>query len=144
MATPMTPDDLRRIAAEVSIPAWNPDRRGRSDDGRGHSEPACLPAQAVADVLDHVQLAVRDFEAAADKVQVRAGGVLAQEVRECGVLMRQEFAKVLGEFRRDGPGNPTTKNVPTAKPTAWIWLVIGLALALALLGLGFLAGNKLR
>jgi len=100
--------------------------------------------QAVADVLERVQLAVRDFEAAADKVQVRAGGVLAQEVRECGTSMRQEFAKVLEEFRCDGPGNPTKKSVAPAKPTSWIWLVTGLALALALLSLGFFVGNRLR
>ena len=39
--------------------------------------------QAVAQVLDRVQSSVRDFEAASEKVQVRAGGVLAQEVRDC-------------------------------------------------------------
>jgi hypothetical protein len=100
--------------------------------------------QAVADVLERVQLAVRDFEAAADKVQVRAGGVLAQEVRECGVSMRQEFAEALEEFRLDGPGNPTKISGPPVRPTAWIWLVSGLALALVLLALGVFVGNRLR
>ena len=80
MATPMTPDDLKRIAAEVSI------QHGiRLDADDPMMAVVTLNRlvfeQAVADVLERVQLAVRDFEAAADKVQVRAGGVLAQEVR---------------------------------------------------------------
>ena len=52
--------------------------------------------QAVAQVLDRVQSAVRDFEAATEKVQVRAGGVLAQEVRECAATLREEIVKVVG------------------------------------------------
>ena len=143
MATPMTPDDLKRIAAEVSI------QHGiRLDADDPMMAVVTLNRlvfeQAVADVLERVQLAVRDFEAAADKVQVRAGGVLAQEVRECGVSMRQEFAKAFDEFRRDGTGNPTKISGPPVRPTAWIWLVTGLALALALLSLGFFVGNRLR
>ena len=143
MATPMTPADLKRIAAEVSI------QHGiRLDADDPMMAVVTLNRlvfeQAVADVLERVQLAVRDFEAAADKVQVRAGGVLAQEVRECGVSMRQEFAKAFEEFRRDGSGIPKMKSALPVMPAAWIWLVSGLALALALLCLGFLAGNKLR
>jgi hypothetical protein len=143
MATSMTSGDLKRIAAEVSI------QHGiRLDADDPMMAVVTLNRlvfeQAVADVLERVQLAVRDFEAAADKVQVRAGGVLAQEVRECGVSMRQEFAKAFEEFRRDRPGNPKKKSGLPVKPAAWIWLVIGLMLALALLGLGFFVGNKLR
>src|SRR5580700_10490893 len=130
MATPMTPDDLKRIAAEVSI------QHGiRLDADDPMMAVVTLNRlvfeQAVADVLERVQLAVRDFEAAADKVQVRAGGVLAQEVRECGVSMRQEFAKTLEELLRDGQGDRMKKSGPPVRPTAWIWLVSGLALALA-------------
>ena len=143
MATPMTPDDLRRIAAEVSI------QHGiRLDADDPMMAVVTLNRlvfeQAVADVLERVELAVRDFEAAADKVQVRAGGVLAQEVRECGDSMRQEFAKAFDEFRRDRPGNPTKISGPPVRPTAWIWLVSGLALALVLLALGVFVGNRLR
>ena len=38
-------------------------------------------------------------------MQVRAGGVLAQEVRDCGLAMRQEVGKAFGDFRRVGPNS---------------------------------------
>ena len=80
MEVPTTPLDLRRLAAEVSA------QHGiRIDPDDPMMAVVTLNRlvfeQAVAQVLDRVQSAVRDFEAAAEKVQVRAGGVLAQEVR---------------------------------------------------------------
>ena len=66
---------------------------------------------AVTQVLERVQSAVRDFDAAADKVQVRAGGVLAQEVRDCGLAMREEFAKNV----RRTPSECTGKSVREAR-----------------------------
>jgi hypothetical protein len=143
MDAPRTTIDLKRLAAEVSV------QHGIRIDA---DDPMMAVVtlnrlifeSAVAQVLERVQAAARDFETAADKVQVRAGTVLAQEVRECGVSMRQEFVKAFEEFGHDGSGNPAKKSGPPVKPVAWNWLVSGLALALALLGLGFFVGNKLR
>lgn len=89
---------------------------------------------AVAQVIERMQAAVRDFEAAAEKVQVRAGGALAQEVRESGVVMRQEVAKLMEEFRRAGPRQLSREKQ---------WFTVGLAAALALLILGIWVGTRL-
>ena len=92
MDAPRTTIDLKRLAAEVSV------QHGiRVDPDDPMMAVVTLNRlvfeQAVAQVLERVQASVRDFETAADKVQVRAGGALAQEVRDCGLAMRQEVGK---------------------------------------------------
>src|SRR4051812_30390432 len=92
MPEPPTQTDLKRLAAEVSM------QHGiRIDPDDPMMAVVTLNRlvfeQAVAHVLDRVQSSVRDFEAASEKVQVRAGGVLAQEVRDCAVILREEIAK---------------------------------------------------
>jgi hypothetical protein len=99
--------------------------------------------QAVAQVLDRVQSAVRDFEVATEKVQVRAGGVLAQEVRDCTATLREETASIvrhvaIGCSNRQSPENSVSRLVQT------VWLVAGLVLALALFGFGLWLGARLR
>ncbi len=73
MGAPLTTIDLKRLAAEVSV------QHGiRIDPDDPMMAVVTLNRlvfeQAVAQVLERVQSSVRDFEAAADKVQVRAGG----------------------------------------------------------------------
>ena len=106
-------------------------------------------AQVAADpeiwqrVLERVQASVKDFEAAADKVQIRAGGALAQEVRDCGVAMRQEVGKALEEFHRVVPNRQTDAVGARPNLREQKWLVVGLALAIAVLCLGFWMGVRL-
>lgn len=143
MATPEPTIDLKRLAAEVSV------LHGMRIDP---DDPMVAVVtlnrlvfeHAVAQALERVQLVTREFDAAADKVQVRAGGVLAQEVRDCALAMRQEFAKAFEEFRRDGPENGSEKSDAYQRSAKWRWLVTGLALALALFGLGIWMGAALR
>lgn len=100
---------------------------------------------AVAQTLERVQLATREFDAAAEKVQVRAGGVLAKEVHDCAVAMRQEFVKTFEEFRGVGGRESRSENGDAcARSATWRWLVTGLALALALFGLGIWVGATVR
>ena len=99
MESPPTTNDLKRLAAEVSI------QHGiRIDPDDPMMAVVTLNRfvfeAAVAQVIERMQAAVRDFEAAAEKVQVRAGGALAQEVRESGVVMRQEVAKLMEDHHR--------------------------------------------
>jgi hypothetical protein len=136
--------DLKRLAAEVLV------QHGIRIDA---DDPMMAVVtlnrlffeQAVAQVLERVQTAVRDFDTAADKVQVRAGGVLAQEVRDCGLAMRQEFAKAIEEFCRR-PGLESLSGNGGAYPTcsARKWIVTGLALALALFVAGIWIGAIMR
>ena len=142
MDGPRTTIDVKRQAAEVSA------QHGiRVDPDDPMMAVVTLNRlvfdQAVAQVLERVQASVRDFETAADKVQVRAGSALAQEVRDCGLAMRQEVGKALEDFHRVGPngqsdlrgGRPTHGNQK--------WLALGLALALCIFCLGIWVGVQL-
>ena len=143
MDAPPTTIDLKRLAAEVSI------QHGIRIDP---DDPVMAVVTlnrlvfeaAVAQVLEQVQAAVRDFEAAADKVQVRAGGALAQEVRESGIAMRQEVAKMLEEFRRAGLLKRTDNEYKNRQRGERKWLAIGLVVALALFVVGIWVGLRLR
>lgn len=140
MPVPLTTIDLKRLAAEVSI------QHGiRIDPDDPMMAVVTLNRlvfeQAVAQVLERVQAAVRDFEAAAEKVQVRAGGILAQEVRDCGLAMRQEFAKALEELsERPEPRSRSGNGGVCSTYSARKWLVTGLAVALALFIVGIWVG----
>ena len=135
--------DLKRLAAEVSV------QHGiRVDPDDPMMAVVTLNRlvfeQAVGQVLERVQASVRDFEAAAEKVQVRAGGALAQEVRDCGVVIRQEVGKAFQSIRREAPPsqNGNVDGYQTARER--MWLITGLLLALALFGIGVWVGRALQ
>jgi hypothetical protein len=133
------PIDLKRLAAEVSV------QHGiRIDPDDPIMAVVTLNRlvfeTAVAQVLERVQAAARDFEMAADKVQVRAGGVLAQEVRDSGVAMREEVRKLLEEFRLAGSGAERSDSCQRTRDRKW--LVIGLMLALTLFVAGVWVGSR--
>jgi hypothetical protein len=136
MPTPLTAIDLKRLAAEVSV------QHGiRIDPDDPMLAVVTLNRlvfeQVVEQVLERVQLAVRDFEAATEKVQVRAGGILAQEVRDCGLAMRQQLASALEESldkRRLKCGDGVPRK----------WLATGILIALAMFPAGMWVGATLR
>ena len=142
MPEPPTETDLKRLAAEVSM------QHGiRLDADDPMMAVVTLNRlvfeQAVAQVLDRVQSAVRDFETATEKVQVRAGGVLAQEVRECAATLREEIVKVVGRVDSSASKHPASTD--SASPVArTVWLVAGLSLALVLFAFGVWLGTRLR
>lgn len=134
--------DLKRLAAEVSV------QHGiRVDPDDPMMAVVTLNRlvfeQAIAQVLERVQGSVREFETAADKVQVRAGGALAQEVRDCGLAMKQEVGKALEEFQRVVPTRQTVANRSRPTLSEQKWLVVGLALAIAVFCLGLWMGARL-
>jgi hypothetical protein len=134
--------DLRRLAAEVSA------QHGiRIDPDDPMMAVVTLNRlvfeQAVAHVLDRVQSAVRDFEAATEKVQVRAGGVLAQEVRDCAVVLRDEIAKAASNFGSDGK-NPGGRSTLIDSVSKQAWVVVGFALAFMSLLFGVWLGIRIR
>ena len=140
MDAPRTTIDLKRLAAEVSV------QHGiRVDPDDPMMAVVTLNRlvfeQAVDQVLERIQTSVRDFETAADKVQVRAGAVLAQEVRDSGLVMRQEIGKLLTDFRRV---EPEGQNGIPGGGSGKQWLLKGLSLALVLFALGIWVGTRLR
>ena len=95
--------------------------------------------QAVGEVLEKVTSATREFNQAADKVQVRAGGVLAQEVRDAIAAIRRELVS--------GPKMPATATVlpKTAAISAETkWLALGVSSGTVLFALGVWVGVLLR
>jgi hypothetical protein len=143
MAAPLTTTDLKRLAAEVSV------QHGiRIDPDDPLMAVVTLNRlvfeEAIAQVLERINSAIRDFEAATEKVQLRAGGVLAREVRECGSAMRQEVDKALKDLRSVEPDNQAASQNPGSIAAPWHWIVVGLALAVALAGGGVWLGTTLR
>src|SRR5438309_2320282 len=142
MPEPPTQIDLKRLAAEVSM------QHGiRIDPDDPMMAVVTLNRlvfeQAVAQVLDRVQSSVRDFETATEKVQVRAGGVLAQEVRDCAATLREEIVKVVGRVDSSVSKNPASTD--SASPVArTAWFVAGLSLALVLFAFGVWLGTRVR
>lgn len=135
--------DLKRLAAEVS--AQHGIRVDPDDPMMAVVTLNRLVFEhAIAQVLERVQASVKDFETAADKVQIRAGGVLAQEVRDCGLAMKLEVGKAFEEFHRVVPNRQTETDGggPTLKEQRWF--VVCLTLALALFCLGLWVGARLR
>lgn len=78
--------------------------------------------QAVAEVLEHMQASVREFEAATEKVQIRAGAILAQEVREFGMALRGHY-----EQPRVKSEAPCPKPAGAMSRLGWITLLIAVA-----------------
>lgn len=135
--------DLKRLAAEVSV------QHGiRVDPDDPMMAVVTLNRlvfeQAIAQVLERVQAAVKDFETAADKVQVRAGGALAQEIRDSGTAMRVEVRKMLEEFRQVGSQYDAGKGGNNGSSGVYSRLIVNIALALALLAVGFWLGGRFR
>lgn len=139
MSARLTAADLKRLAAEVS--AQHGIRIDPDDPIMAVVTLNRLVFEAaIAQVLEEVQASIRDFETAAEKVQVRAGGALAQEVRECRLVMRNESERTLEEFRRREPES----ELPSEALLSWMLVVATLALAIGVFAAGMWIGNRLR
>jgi hypothetical protein len=130
--------DYRRIAAEITA------RHGicvKPDD----------PFMAAATLLELVledsgkrltselQQALEQFTSAAERIQIRSGAALAEELKEATAALRREFgAQVSSTTGMPGVlGSVLQRN---AEQIAWPWLMAGWISAALLFGCGFLAG----
>ncbi len=132
----MAPVDLKKIAAEVSA------QHGIRIDA---DDPIMAVVtlnrlifeQSVNELTECLRLRTDEMEKAAARVQVRAGGVLAQEVRECVAALKN--SAVQGELP---VRTPRFEREPWASHL--LWIVIGLIAAIALLAAGAWAGTRLK
>ena len=132
----MAPVDLKRIAAEVSA------QHGIRIDA---DDPIMAVVtlnrlifeQSVNELTECLRLRTDEMEKAAARVQVRAGGVLAQEVRECVAALK--LSAVKGELP---VRTPRFEREPWASHL--LRIVIGLIAAIALLAAGAWAGTRLK
>ncbi len=141
MGTPLTAIDLKRLAAEVSI------QHGiRIDPDDPMLAVVTLNRlvfeHAVAQVLERMQSSVRDFEAATERVQIRAGAILAQEVRECGVEFRHLCREALEKSSPAGPEPRHSKHGNVL--SRWNSALGVIAIALVLFAVGIWVGRTLR
>jgi hypothetical protein len=100
--------------------------------------------QAVTEILEEVRAATREFELAARGLQARAGGVLAQEVREYAAGIKQQLATEI-----DAAGVRAREIVAAvshshAKSAFRTWVAAGLLSAVLLFGCGVWLGVLLR
>jgi hypothetical protein len=100
--------------------------------------------EVMTELLKKVKQAVADFDEASTRVQTRAGGLLAIEVREAAAVIRSELqSDVVAAGKRAGE---LVLEVHRAHSRAALekWLALGAACALILFVVGVLVGRMLK
>jgi hypothetical protein len=134
--------DLKELAAKVSV-----EHRIRVDPDDPIMAVVTLNRlvleQSTNEIVEEIRAATREFEQAAEGVQVQAGTFLAQRVRDCVSVLRQEVVK-------SGNGSTQAREGLGAvgrayeKPAAQRWVGIGLLAGMVLFGCGVWLGTMLR
>ena len=106
-----------------------------------HVPPAVASVSAV---VERVASAVRELEQAADKVQARAGIVLAQEVRDCVASLRREMLKDMeaASTRRHAKSDALGELLSMTHVRRWI--AMALVFAVGIFAAGVWLGDCLR
>ena len=100
--------------------------------------------QAANEIVEEVRSATREFEQAAENVQVRAGALVAQRVRDCVGVLRQEIAKDIGNASTRGRTNSGDVGRADERAVGQRWVAIGLFSGAVLFGCGVWLGTMLR
>jgi len=100
--------------------------------------------QAANGIVEEVRSAAREFEQAAENVQVRAGALVAQKVRDCVGVLRQEIAKDIGNASTRARTSIGDAGRADERPAVQRWVAIGLLSGAVLFGCGVLFGTMLR
>jgi hypothetical protein len=108
--------DLKQIAAKVSVEHGirvDPDDRILAVVTLN-----CLvPEQSANEIVEEVRSATREFEQAAESVQLRARALVAQRVRESVAVLRQEIAREIGNpSTQDERGSALPEKLPPRLP----------------------------
>ena len=135
--------DVKRLAAEVSV------QHGiRLDPDDPIMAVVTLNQlvfeQSVSAVVDRVASAVRELEQAADKVQARAGIVLAQEVRDCVASLRREMLKDMEAASTSRHAKSDALGELLSMAHVRKWIAVGLVFAAGLFSVGVWLGACLR
>ena len=100
--------------------------------------------QSANEIVEEVRSATREFEQAAENVQVRAGSLVAQEVRGCVATLREELLKNIGKASAEARERIEAAARADPRPDIQRWVAIGLILGTALFGCGVWLGIILR
>ena len=135
--------DMKRLAAQVSV------QHGIRVDPDDPIMAVVTLSRLVlehttVDMVEQVRLAMLEFEEAAKKVQVRAGSVVAQEVRAYTAALRHDLTTELskGAWRR--PAGTDAAASAGSRSAIARWFATGLVVALILFGCGVWVGILLR
>ena len=93
---------------------------------------------------DLIKKATEEFNRATERVQIRAGSVLAEEVREAVATVRAEIQKDIDNARLKAAELVTQVHWAESRSRNWRWIVIGLFAGVALFVAGVLTGFVVR
>jgi len=100
--------------------------------------------QSANEIVEGVRSATREFEQAAENVQVRAGALVAQRVRDCVGVLRQEIATDIRNASTRGRTSIGDVGRADEHSAVQRWVAIGLLSGAVLFGCGVLLGTMLR
>jgi hypothetical protein len=133
--------DLKRLVAEVS--AQHNIRLDLDDPAMAVVTLNRLVFEgAVAEAVKQIRSATVDFEQAVERVQVRAGAMLAHEIRECANGIKREWDRTPEPVHRGMSNESRPAKLEPAPPHQWIALT--LLSSLAVFGFGFWVGTLVR
>ena len=97
----------------------------------------------MAELLGKVREAMAEFDEAAERVQTRAGGVLAREVKDAAATIRRELGDDIAAAGKQAREIVFEVHRAHSRAAFEKWLVLGLVCGLVLFGCGFWAGRML-
>jgi len=100
--------------------------------------------QSANEIVEEVRSATREFEQAAENVQVRAGALVAQRVRDCVGVLRQEIAEDVRNASTRGRSSIGDVGRADERHAVQRWVAIGLLSGAVLFGCGVWLGTMLR
>jgi|HubBroStandDraft_1064217.scaffolds.fasta_scaffold1182212_1 hypothetical protein len=96
------------------------------------------------EIVEEVRLATREFEQAAESVQLRAGALVAQRVRNCVAVLRQDIVNDIANASTRARKSIRDVGRADESPSVQRWVAIGLLSGAVLLGCGVLLRAMLR
>ena len=96
------------------------------------------------EIVKEVRSATREFEQAAESVQLRAGALVAQRVRDSVAVLRQEIVKDIGNDSTRRKKSIGDVGRADEHPAVQRWVAIGVLSGAVLFGCGILLGIMLR
>lgn len=137
----MHSDEIKRLAAEVSVQHGI---RVDADDPLMAvvTMNRLMFERAIGDACHVIENATKDFNCAVERVQLRAGSAIAQEVRECIVRFRAEMQKDVENARLNA--RDRTEQFCHVHARRWLWLSFGLLAGVGLFAAGVSVGMFMR
>jgi len=132
-------DEIKRLAAEVSV------QHGiRVDPDDPIMAVVTLNRLVIEEALgratDLIEKATQEFNRAAERVQIRAGAVVAGELRDSVAAIRAEMQKDIDSARIKAVEPVDEMHRTQSRSNRWRWIVAGLLAGTTLFLAGLLGG----